>query len=389
MAATRRVSATLQKLPREITPVNLEELRRVKQVRGLGHCLQGCLEQGVGVFGVAAWCAVVEQWLGSLAEVALHLWGPRWRRCLCHGAAVPGLPPEAVRAGLGWEQGWDLCCCRLSASMPHTTDFLQMLVELESKAENLRDLLEELMDDEDDLGELNLSSRPKRGEAPRVHGCLAAGWCGEGGREGGREGREAKRRLGRMKPHDPLFTHPFLPTEEKRKQRERERLEREIEKESGPRSSPSSSSSSDGGWGAASTDGGWVAPSSPLPSALSNGTGAVETASAPLPRVAPSVSPPMFASTLELREPGLEPLAGTAPAVAPSPSASSSSSNGIGAGAAIAAGPARLRSGSGRAERLAQLRGERSKGEDRDRDEDDSYQDAQDALEEMMEEVGD
>lgn len=32
VAATRRVSSMLQKLPREITPVNLEELRRVKQL---------------------------------------------------------------------------------------------------------------------------------------------------------------------------------------------------------------------------------------------------------------------------------------------------------------------------------------------------------------------
>lgn len=32
VAATRRVSGMLQKLPREITPVNLEELRRVKQM---------------------------------------------------------------------------------------------------------------------------------------------------------------------------------------------------------------------------------------------------------------------------------------------------------------------------------------------------------------------
>ena len=32
VAATRRVSSMLQKLPREITPVNLEELRRVKQM---------------------------------------------------------------------------------------------------------------------------------------------------------------------------------------------------------------------------------------------------------------------------------------------------------------------------------------------------------------------
>lgn len=87
VAVTRRVGAVLQKLPREITPVNLEELRRVKQ----------------------------------------------------------------------------------------------MLVELESKAENLRDLLEQLMDDEDEVRELNLSSRPKR--------------------------------------------------EEKRRQRERERLEREMERE--------------------------------------------------------------------------------------------------------------------------------------------------------------
>lgn len=87
VAATRRVGAVLQKLPREITPVNLEELRRVKQ----------------------------------------------------------------------------------------------LLVELESKAENLRDLLTEVMDDEEEVAELNLSSRPKR--------------------------------------------------EEKRRQRERERLEREVERE--------------------------------------------------------------------------------------------------------------------------------------------------------------
>jgi hypothetical protein len=87
LVVTRRVGAVLQKLPREITPVNLEELRRVKQ----------------------------------------------------------------------------------------------LLVELESKAENLRDLLEEMMDDEDEIRELNLSSRPKR--------------------------------------------------EEKRRQRERDRLEREMERE--------------------------------------------------------------------------------------------------------------------------------------------------------------
>lgn len=70
VAATRRVSGMLQKLPREITPVNLEELRRVKQ----------------------------------------------------------------------------------------------LLVELESKAETMRDLLEELMDDEEEFIQLNLSSRPLREE---------------------------------------------------------------------------------------------------------------------------------------------------------------------------------------------------------------------------------
>jgi hypothetical protein len=87
VAATGRVGAVLQKLPREITPANLEELRRVKQ----------------------------------------------------------------------------------------------LLVELESKADGLRGVLEELMDDEEEMQELNLSSRPAR--------------------------------------------------EEKRRQRERERLEREMERE--------------------------------------------------------------------------------------------------------------------------------------------------------------
>lgn len=49
-----------------------------------------------------------------------------------------------------------------------------MLVELESKAENLRDLLEELMDDEEELLELNLSSRPKRGGCCQV--AVGSGW---------------------------------------------------------------------------------------------------------------------------------------------------------------------------------------------------------------------
>jgi hypothetical protein len=120
VAATRRVGAVLQKLPREITPVNLEELRRVKQ----------------------------------------------------------------------------------------------LLVELESKAENLRDMLTELMDDEEEVIELNLSSRPKR--------------------------------------------------EEKRRQRERERLEREMERELTERgmmrlvdgNDPSSSSNSSGSASGASTTAG-------------------------------------------------------------------------------------------------------------------------------------
>lgn len=43
----------------------------------------------------------------------------------------------------------------------------QRLVELESKAENLRDTLEELMEDEDEIIQLNLSSRPKREEKRR------------------------------------------------------------------------------------------------------------------------------------------------------------------------------------------------------------------------------
>jgi len=71
--ASRKVQSTLQKLPKEITPLNLEELRKVKQI----------------------------------------------------------------------------------------------LVQLESRAEALRDMLEELMDDEDELIELNLSSRPVREERRR------------------------------------------------------------------------------------------------------------------------------------------------------------------------------------------------------------------------------
>ncbi len=41
------------------------------------------------------------------------------------------------------------------------------LVELEQKADTLRNMLEELMDDEDELRELNLSSRPRREERRR------------------------------------------------------------------------------------------------------------------------------------------------------------------------------------------------------------------------------
>ncbi|CAK0763203.1 hypothetical protein CVIRNUC_003034 [Coccomyxa viridis] len=44
----------------------------------------------------------------------------------------------------------------------------QALVELESKADNLRDMLEELMDDEDEVRDMNLSSRPSREERRRV-----------------------------------------------------------------------------------------------------------------------------------------------------------------------------------------------------------------------------
>mmetsp|Transcript_10253 Transcript_10253/g.30884 ORF Transcript_10253/g.30884 Transcript_10253/m.30884 type:complete len:640 (+) Transcript_10253:142-2061(+) len=43
----------------------------------------------------------------------------------------------------------------------------QLLVELESKADMLRNMLEELMDDQEDIGDINLSSRPKREESRR------------------------------------------------------------------------------------------------------------------------------------------------------------------------------------------------------------------------------
>ncbi|KAG2442877.1 hypothetical protein HXX76_002956 [Chlamydomonas incerta] len=43
----------------------------------------------------------------------------------------------------------------------------QALVELENKADTLREMLEELMDDEDELRELNLSSRPRREDRRR------------------------------------------------------------------------------------------------------------------------------------------------------------------------------------------------------------------------------
>ncbi|CAL8467778.1 g7316 [Coccomyxa elongata] len=44
----------------------------------------------------------------------------------------------------------------------------QCLVELESKADNLRDMLEELMDDDDEVCKMNLTSRPKREERRRL-----------------------------------------------------------------------------------------------------------------------------------------------------------------------------------------------------------------------------
>lgn len=43
----------------------------------------------------------------------------------------------------------------------------QALVELENKADGLREVLEQIMDDEDELRELNLSSRPRREERKR------------------------------------------------------------------------------------------------------------------------------------------------------------------------------------------------------------------------------
>jgi len=143
VAATRRVGAVLQKLPREITPVNLEELRRVKQ----------------------------------------------------------------------------------------------LLVELESKAENLREMLTELMDDGEEVIELNLSSRPKR--------------------------------------------------EEKRRQREIERIEREMERELTERGmtrieSNDSSSNSTSGSSTASTPGGPGGHQQPPVQTFSSAASAL--ASRPLPQ---------------------------------------------------------------------------------------------------------
>ena len=48
--------------------------------------------------------------------------------------------------------------------MPCASSYAQALVELENKADTLREMLEQIMDDEDEIRELNLSSRPRREE---------------------------------------------------------------------------------------------------------------------------------------------------------------------------------------------------------------------------------
>uniref|UniRef100_A0A383WIT7 Magnesium transporter n=1 Tax=Tetradesmus obliquus TaxID=3088 RepID=A0A383WIT7_TETOB len=309
LSVTRRVGELLQKLPRDINPVNLEELRRIKQT----------------------------------------------------------------------------------------------LVELENKADTLREMLEQIMDDEDELRELNLSSRPRR--------------------------------------------------EERRKQRERDRMERQLtrareEMEQTRRNSSlddeqrrnSSSSSGDGGGGSngsSSSSSSGMQPGSPGGGSSSSSRGSSSSSSSSWPsgpgvqRGPGSLPWPLLAGPYQTAAGRYSPS--SSPPGTPgrsSPSSSSSSSSRL-LGPHAFAGPATTAAeanATARRERLAELyakhglrRGpggmivpppggrdkqqreddqrwreegrfesrERDRDRDRDRegtgDPEDDFQDAQDALEELAE----
>ena len=113
VAVSKRVSNVLMNLPRDITPVNLEELRRVKQ----------CLVE--------------------LESKADNL------RCSLLTAKLTVVRRFAHHVSIGAAQ---------SMHGKH-----QLTISVAN-----RDMLEELMDDDDEVCKMNLTSRPKREERRRL-----------------------------------------------------------------------------------------------------------------------------------------------------------------------------------------------------------------------------
>ena len=109
---TRRVGELLQKLPRDINPVNLEELRRIKQALVE-------LENKVGL--CASWCE-------ACSAGAAWLWVGRM--CACAWCVVTAWH---LRVLLGLHLAWVHPCAESSVNLEELRQIKQALVELENK----------------------------------------------------------------------------------------------------------------------------------------------------------------------------------------------------------------------------------------------------------------
>ena len=84
MAVTRRVGSVLRTLPKEVTPVNLEELRRVKQLLVELESKADLLRWGPRVFQILRQTA-------SCASLAAACQSATWDACMGPGSCRTGV----------------------------------------------------------------------------------------------------------------------------------------------------------------------------------------------------------------------------------------------------------------------------------------------------------
>jgi hypothetical protein len=145
LTVTRRVSQLLTKLPREITPVNLEELRRIKSTLVE---LEDRAEAVRGAWHMRHMLHVLRHMVHMLRHMQPHL---HLHLLLQHNLHL--------NLNLHLHHHWHTArhvAAGAWCSLAHPSPLLHLLPLQVVK------MLEELLDDEDELRELNLSSRPRR-----------------------------------------------------------------------------------------------------------------------------------------------------------------------------------------------------------------------------------